>query len=274
MWPEVTVKNISEFISAMGSLDAHWPNRQRCLFRGQALKSWNLQSSLLRLFHDTVGNVDAVEIEQQVRHAFRNEAHRFVPAHYIPDNDHDLAMWWPLMRHYGAPTRILDWSLSPYVALYFAVHSHWEQDGAVWFVRAKSISAAFKTKLGGDYKKDWKEKRSLPKGNLFASKSPSDTLYCYEITRQFDRIAAQQGWFTICCDPLLDHATCLERYVKQPDLQKFVIPADQKPSIMRELHLMNITAKALFPGTDGLGRSMEEIARLSVRFTPMFKPEI
>jgi hypothetical protein len=172
------------------------------------------------------------------------------------------------MRHYSAPTRLLDWTLSPYVALYFAVESNWNSAGAVWFVRAKAVGAAFKNAVGPTYKSNWTELRKKVKGNLFSGSNPKEHIYFYEMTRQIDRMAAQQGWFSICCDGLADHSSVLEKHLGAADLCKFVIDAERKADFMRKLHLMNITAKSLFPGTDSLGRSMEEIARLSIRFEP------
>jgi len=47
-------------------------------------------------------------------------ASQYIPENLIPD-DEDLVGWWQLMQHYRAPTRLLDWTRSPYVATYFAV---------------------------------------------------------------------------------------------------------------------------------------------------------
>jgi hypothetical protein len=37
-----------------------------------------------------------------------------------------------VLRHYGVPTRLLDWSISPFVAAFFAVSAHDTQDGEIW----------------------------------------------------------------------------------------------------------------------------------------------
>jgi len=44
-------------------------------------------------------------------------------------------------------------------------------------------------------------------------------------------------------------------------LEKIIIPKTMKPEIMQELHRMNITAKTLFSGIDGLGKSMYEYCK-------------
>lgn len=44
-----------------------------------------------------------------------------------------------VMQHYSCPTRLLDWTLSPYVALYFAVEQSPESDGAVWFFPSSAL---------------------------------------------------------------------------------------------------------------------------------------
>jgi hypothetical protein len=82
---------------------------------------------------------------------FRQDAHRGLAPFVVPSNDYVLN-WWPLMRHYGAPTRLLDWSLSPYVALYFAVEEPWDEDGALWWYRANIAENLMVRKFGAAYK--------------------------------------------------------------------------------------------------------------------------
>jgi hypothetical protein len=266
-WQERTIKSFADFQKTISELSAHWPNRNKWLFRGQKDEGWSLKSSLLRLLdRRSLTNKHVVELERQMRHAFRGEAHRFIPSHYLAEFESDLTHWWALMRHFGSPTRILDWTLSPYVALYFAVEGCWDKPGALWCVRGKAIGKAFGEKNPKGYKNTWKEERKRAKGNPFMQSDPTPILYVYEMEHQIDRIAAQQGQFLVCTDALEDHADTLARNLDSADLLKFSIAPVMKPDFMRELHLMNITAKSLFPGTEGLGRSMEEIARLSIEF--------
>ena len=48
-------------------------------------------------------------------------------------------------------------------------------------------------------------------------------------------------------------------------MKKIIIPHSAKPDFLSELRRMNITAAALFPGVDGLGRSIAELTSLGVR---------
>ena len=89
-------------------------------FRGQASSSWNLDTSLVRTLHKTVTIPKAIEIERRALLEFQSQAHLHLPTSLLPDRD-DLGTWWSLMQHYGAPTRLLDWTGSAFVAAYFAV---------------------------------------------------------------------------------------------------------------------------------------------------------
>lgn len=78
-----------------------------------------LQSALERYCVDNQFDLgDAGYHEYLLTREFRLRAH-----HYLTDlpDDADYLEWWSLMRHYGAPTRLLDWTYSIYVATYFAL---------------------------------------------------------------------------------------------------------------------------------------------------------
>lgn len=176
---------------------------------------------------------------------------------------------WPLMQHYGTPTRVLDWSLSPYVAVYFAVEQRWDQDGALWWFRAATAEHLMGNKFG---------KRYMDMSNLlfksgddeaFTTPSPDVMLFAYELNLAIQRMGNQQSMFTVCMDPMADHALALEEltsYGDGPHCGKLIVPKELKPELLRELQLMNVTGKAMFPGLDGLGRTLGELTKLSIRF--------
>jgi FRG domain-containing protein len=52
----------------------------------------------------------------------------------------DGLSWLFLMQHYGAPTRLLDWTENPLVALYFSVNEQLDQDGELWILEAARLN--------------------------------------------------------------------------------------------------------------------------------------
>jgi hypothetical protein len=265
-WPSKTIQTFSEFVSAIDALGPHWPNKHQWMFRGQMIQEWSLEPSIVRIFKSQGLSIEKlVSIESDIRVAFYREAHRFVDQQCFSVAQENICQWWAVMRHYGAPTRILDWSLSPYVALYFAVEGAWDTNGTLWCVKGKSVGQRFKAADSRAYKTAWRD-RNEKKNNPFIGPSSSNFLYVYDMQVQIDRIAAQQGRFTVSTNGLADHAELLTISLPQQDLLRIDIPADAKPQMLRELHLMNIAAKALFPGIDGLGKSLHERARLSIKF--------
>ena len=73
---------------------------------------------------------------------------------------------------------------------------------------------------------------------------------------------------TVCTNVLADHAEVLDEFMPENRehmvFQKYTFPPDQKSFMLHELSQMNITAASLFPGVDGLGRSIAELVRLGM----------
>ena len=101
---------------------------------------------------------------------------------------------------------------------------------------------------------------------------PTQFVLAYEADRPTERMVAQQGCFTIADDILLDHAEAIGNAIAsmgEPGSDfagtlraKYVIPKEAKPRMLRMLHAMNVTAETLFPGLDGFGAGIEELARM------------
>ena len=82
------------------------------MFRGHARSDWKLETSLER--RTKTNRALAHTIETQMIAEFKRKA-----GNYSIREPQTLVEWLSLMQHYGAPTRVLDWTQSPYVAAFF-----------------------------------------------------------------------------------------------------------------------------------------------------------
>ena len=88
------------------------------LFRGLS-RPRTLRTSLERIVLDAGWPLsDAAKVEVQLLKDFKRHAHFYISS--VP-RDGDLIGWLALMQHHGAPTRLLDWTYSFYVAAFFAL---------------------------------------------------------------------------------------------------------------------------------------------------------
>lgn len=105
----------NQFLEALNGLD----KEQKWIFRGQS-KDWLLKTTLERALEDYGICLNRAEdIEADMIRDFRRR---------YRGNDRDLVLGDTLyclsvMQHYGAPTRLLDWDYSPYIAAFFALES-------------------------------------------------------------------------------------------------------------------------------------------------------
>ena len=125
-----------EFLLWLNELQGSW------CFRGQRESSWSLTTSLDRAvkveFSDSRGHgyyhLERESTQRELLFRFQQQAHHHI--HPLPGKD-DIASWLALMQHYGVPTRLLDWSKSPYVALHFALvddPQEMEESAALWAI--------------------------------------------------------------------------------------------------------------------------------------------
>jgi hypothetical protein len=166
------------------------------------------------------------------------------------------------MQHHGAPTRLLDWSLSPYIALYFAVERDWDCDGVVWGFAINELRRRMSEEHGAH------NATTDPKLSGWFD-TPAAPVHVSVVSSEHysERMSRQQGLFTVCTQILADHADAIGRWLPGEEGRahsfKLIIPKAAKPDFLRRLRRLNLTALALFPGPDGLGRSLSELVRLA-----------
>jgi FRG domain len=213
-------------------------HRSNYAFRGRWRADDDLTTSLTRLGGDTA------TIERPLLRHFRKYAARDA----VPVDS--TWNWLALAQHHGLPTRLLDWTYSPYVALHFAT-ARPEGDGAVWmvdYVRAHELAPAplreqlrreganvFTTEMIGAVAEDFDDLAALGEFVVFVEPPSFD-----------DRIVNQYALFSLVSRPgvALDDGL----------LRKIVIPEELKWEVRDKLDQANVTERVLFPGLDGLSR--------------------
>jgi hypothetical protein len=229
--------------------DAHGRHRSEYVYRGVNVASWILQTSLQRL------GSHYVDVESPLLRTF---------VKYSQDRDlanQPLLYQLAVAQHHGLPTRILDWTSSPRVALHFAVsnEAHYEEDGAVWCVSVTKIRDRLPKSLRSILVR---EKAAIFSVQMLAAIKTLQELQKFAENKGFplffeppslnDRIVTQAAILSIAPDPRFDFATFL---TKHPDLsRKIIIPKRIKWELRDKLDQDQVNERILFPGLDGTAR--------------------
>lgn len=169
--------------------------------------------------------------------------------------------WLLLARHFGLPTRLLDWSESPLVALYFAIGVP-DRDGCLWALQAgllnQQMLGAGQWRLLAPDEPEIKELAALafePDAAARATSSPSGRVLASGTAEIDPRVVAQQATFTIHADghDLADLAVG----PSGPALQRFVVPKAAKQHLRNCLRALGLTRAGLFPDLAALAEDLK-----------------
>lgn len=245
-----------------------------CVYRGQCSSAWPLQTSLEReLKRCAIPDDYFLQKERSLLTEFRRRAHLY--SQDLPDLD-DTVGWLALMQHHGAPTRLLDFSYSFFVACYFAFSSG-EGESAVWAINDLWLRTCIAdTSLREDAlnaQVTFANKKLQSFHDTFKGGGKPDgddnLILMIEPTRQIQRLAIQQGLFLMPLNLHTSFVANLEAtpsYCDEPEsewlrdtkkhVKKIEFTDDVRRVGLRELRKMNITAESLLPGLDGFARSL------------------
>jgi hypothetical protein len=261
------------------------------VFRGQEDSDWNLVPSLERAMEGKLardGVLWQTDEEFLLLTEFKRRAYHYVSD---PPEEDDELEWLALMQHHGAPTRLLDWTKSPYVGLFFAVvKAPTEHHSALWVVNRGALERIADDRLSKfdpEYRRkrptdlvsrkefsDWFRKLFLPyrSGSSDSLPAPSVVLPLNPF-RMNIRMTIQQGLFLVASsinqtgfhrslETVLSEAG--KTTSRDPIIYKLEIECDAVP-ILRELASMNITYATLQPGLDGFAKSLGTRAKIAPR---------
>lgn len=266
---EITVENWEEAKIEFNKL----VNSGMWIFRGQSDSSCPLMTSLERwiadnnkLSTDVVNNEES--IEKIFLDVFRNGAH-----HYLKSSLHlpqDTLEWLGLMQHHGTPTRLLDFTKSPYIASFFAFEYPGEptESCAVWAInemwcRTSAISIINKAHEDDENFEKLHEYIQLSEKKYFEKiflRDPKMPQMVFPVCskRKSERLTVQQGLF-LC--PGGANESFEEQLENLEDsynnVKKIILHNKLRKEVIVNLRLMNITSASLFPGLDGFAKSVK-----------------
>lgn len=218
------------------------------LFRGHRKSDWLLEPSLPRILRD-VGIIETEAFRakhlKQFEFAARGLRQQLAPYEKKPEDD-PILYDWALGQHYGLATPLLDWTLYPYVAAFFAFESpkpSSTQMRTVWALHALPIQGLTKSILR--QKQPWTAVRQLKLIRFFRPK-----------TGENSRLIRQNGLFTITPPGLT-----VEQYVEEAFnggretqiLVRMDFPEEERAQCLRELNRMSVNHLSLFPDLFGSG---------------------
>ena len=222
--------------------------RSNWAFRGLSNKNYRLVSS----FERNCG--DLTRLEYHLLRNFRK---------YARHDDIDTAdsdwRWMTLAQHHGLPTRLLDWTYSPFVAMHFATceTDKYDVDGVIWevdFVTAnhllpEPLISQLTTANANAFTVGMLE-RALPDIRSF-DELASETLFVFFEPPSMDaRIVNQFALFSFMSPPNASLEDWLAKHLGL--FRRLIIPKELKWEIRDKLDQANITERMLFPGLDGL----------------------
>jgi hypothetical protein len=232
-------------------------------FRGHSDSDWILEASLERMLGEEHYAERAVIFENRALSYFMS---KFSIYNRTESEPMSKLSWLALMQHHGVPTRLLDFTESPYVALYFALEAYRPNDRKDMAVFAVDYSSLMDTSISMIRSIDntFNETReSIQKASdkvfdQIVDGNSHNVLWITEPAKLNVRIDRQTGTFLISGNVQRRIGELIESdSYKLCNIDKYVISYNLYPSIYALLRKMNITAKSLYGDLNGLAQAIK-----------------
>ncbi len=252
-----SIESVEQFVTAVREDAAAWPLDQPRWFRGEPDGSTPLVPSLYR------GN--GASRENQLLQLFRAKAPAF-SSDRLPDPER-TDQWLFLARHVGLPTRLLDWSESALIGLYFALK---EEKPVVWMLNPLHLNHFARGSPAGEDPNSLREfplpgYRPRPPDPLnvaaeniagaWENDGPGVSLpVAVHPTYVHARLQAQRACFTV-------HGKKkdgLQALVPNTILKRYELDPVRRSDISRDLFMLGVAESTAFPDLDGLARELKQ----------------
>lgn len=240
-------------------------------YRGQGNSSWALLPGVLR--PDFVNKARSSELQLTgdpnlqvlIRERTVNKQFMRMGASLFPVSS-TLSEKYFLAQHHGLPTRLLDWTTSPLAALFFAVSSSPDQDGAIFVLNPRFLIPNDENPAAPIYPPDVVEVHHPLVGNLIGyvcgrnGKEQLPPPFVLPITPDLwaGRMLQQGSCFTFH----MPEAPPVENMLRKSVLEKLPVPKEAKAAIRTTLRRMNVTEATIYCDLDHLSRELKAAYQL------------
>lgn len=272
------IEHVSDFVAIIEANTFKYKRNQHFCYRGESRLNYSLLPSLYR---DTIEESYSAKTylshhsEIDIISQFMTEAVGYINTLSV---DNDKFRWIQYAQHFGVPTRLMDWTTNPLVALFFACSANQKEDGRIYILNSLGYnlmtSKDNRNHLDGKTIKEEAEKMIWGNENTF--RYPA-LLKPYFFDR---RMVAQSSRFMIWGyrdEPLdkivkelesegkektemrkeLSEGVIIETCSEIETLSQVIVPKNNKLRLQHELDDLGINHSTLFPGLDGIGKTIE-----------------
>ena len=245
-----------------GTLDAL--RERRWLFRGHPQRRGGLGPTIDRAPRHTLSRAQKLLLERKSIETFRSSARFFA------DQGEKAAMSLDpvalmVLRHYGVPTRLLDWTMSPWVAAFFAASTDSREDGEIWCFDEPSYQP-----LGAEQWRRSPETTADGSGDaemfraemtMFSEAEPPDWFVCGFYPAGFPRQNAQSGAYSMTSRFGRDHASAIADLLQDDArFHLYIVAASLKRALRQALRKRHgVWRGSLFPDSAGAAATANEV---------------
>ena len=202
------------------------------IYRGLTSNDHKLVPTLGRMALSNGSTYDTVE-----RRLIKDFKERSLP--YLSTTPSDDWEWLAVAQHHGLPTRLLDWTRNPLVAIYFAVRKESDEDCVIYVLKREDQLLVDRSEWPSPFGVGGAPLRYVP-------------------SHVNPRIIAQDALFTF-------HPGDVDSPYEDDSLEKIVIPKESRVRLKKELYHYGIHDASMFPGLDGIGSHLKWVHEFEQR---------